>query len=78
MMKLSRILAIVVGGMLFVQPILGGSAVLLNFPIACHLYWGIATFIVLVVATGIAVRDYGRSSPTFKIGVATTTKNCSK
>lgn len=56
--------------MLFVQVILGGSALLLNLDISLHIIWGILTFILLVVATGLAVRNFGRSSNMFKVGVA--------
>ena len=50
-MKPSRIVTNLVGLMLFVQVILGGSALLLGVPIFYHLVWGAATFIMLVVAT---------------------------
>jgi heme A synthase len=56
--------------MIFVQVILGGSAVLLGFPIVYHLLWGLATFIVLLVTAGLAVRAYGSKSTLFKVAVA--------
>ena len=69
-MRLSRIFANLVGFMLFVQVILGGASVLLNFPIGYHLVWGIAAFIVLLIATGFIVRDYGSRSTLFRVCVA--------
>jgi len=69
-MRPSRITANLVGFMLFVQVILGGSAVLLSFPISYHIVWGIITFAVLIVATVLAARDYGRRSPILKIALA--------
>src|SRR6266496_5454863 len=70
-MKPSRILANLVGMMLFVQVILGGSATVLDFPpIIYHLVWGTLTFIVLIVATVYAVRAYGSRSTLFRVGMA--------
>ncbi len=70
-MKPSRILANLVGMMLFVQVILGGSATVLDFPpIIYHLVWGTLTFIVLIVATVYAVREYGSRSTLFRVGIA--------
>ncbi len=69
-MKPSRILTNLVGIMLFVQVILGGSATVLRFPVTYHLVWGILTFVVLIVATVYAVREYGSRSTLFKVGVA--------
>ena len=57
--------------MLFVQVILGGSAVVFpSFPIIYHLVWGTLTFIVLIVATVLAMRDYGSASTLFKVAIA--------
>lgn len=69
-MRPSRITANVVGMMLFIQVILGGSAVVLNFPIIYHLVWGTLTFAVLVIATVFAAKDYGSGSTLFKVAVA--------
>src|SRR5438046_9276665 len=69
-MKPSRILANLVGMMLFVQVILGGSATVLQFPVIYHLVWGILTFVVLIVATVYAVREYGSKSTLFRVGIA--------
>ena len=69
-MKPSRILANLVGMMLFVQVILGGSATVLQFPVIYHLVWGILTFVVLIVATVYAVREYGSRSTLFRVGIA--------
>ena len=55
--------------MLFVQVILGGSAVLLDTPVIYHLIWGILTFIVLIVAAVIASRRYGTGSTLFKVSL---------
>ena len=65
----SRILANIVGMMLFVQVILGGSALLYGIPVLYHLVWGVLTFILLIATTGIAVREYGRRSNLFKVGI---------
>lgn len=69
-MKPSRIAANAVGIMLFVQVILGGSAVLLGIPILYHLAWGVITFIVLIATTALAARDYGVKSTLFKVAIA--------
>ena len=56
--------------MLFVQVILGGSAVVLGFPIIYHLVWGTLTFIVLAATTVLARKDFGTSSTLFKVAAA--------
>ena len=56
--------------MLFVQVILGGSAVVLGLPIIYHLVWGTLTFIVLIATTVLARIDFGVSSTLFKVAVA--------
>src|SRR6267143_6296703 len=56
--------------MIFVQVILGGSAVLLGLSIGYHIVWGLLTFIVLLVTAGLAVRTYGRKSTLFKAAIA--------
>jgi heme A synthase len=56
--------------MLFVQVILGGSYIFLGGPpILTHIYWGLATLIVLIIATALARRDYGTSSNLFKVAI---------
>jgi len=67
----ARIMANVVGGMLFVQVILGGSSVLLNFPIGYHIVWGIITFVVLLITTALIFRTYGRKSSIFIVSILT-------
>ncbi len=69
-MKPTRITANLVGMMLFVQVILGGGAVVLQWPVIYHIVWGAITFIVLIVATVLAARNYSRRSNIFKVGVA--------
>ncbi len=69
-MKPYRILSNLVGFMLFVQVVLGGSATLLGFPVDLHLYWGLITFIVLVVANVYAARELGAKSALFRTGIA--------
>jgi len=69
-LKPTRIIANLVGLMLFVQVILGGGAVLLGVPIIYHLVWGAATFIVLIVATFYAATELGSKSTLFRTGVA--------
>jgi len=56
--------------MLFVQVILGGSAVVLGLDIRYHLVWGTLTFIVLVATTVLARKDFGTSSTLFKVALA--------
>jgi heme A synthase len=68
-MKPGRIVVNIVGGMLFVQVILGGLSTVLNFPVIFHIIWGVITFVALIIATVLIVRDYGRGSAGFKIGV---------
>jgi heme A synthase len=69
-MKPSRILTNLVGIMLFVQVVLGGGAVLLNFPLIIHIIWGGITFVVLIVATAYAARELGLKSTLFRTGIA--------
>ena len=69
-MKLSRILANLVGMMLFVQVVLGGGSVVLRFPVEYHLVWGILTFLVLVATEVLAVRDFGLLSTLSKVAIA--------
>ena len=69
-MRPTRIIANIVGVMLFVQVILGGSALLLGVPIIYHLVWGAATFIVLIVATFYAATELGPKSTLFRTGIA--------
>src|SRR5207249_11083018 len=59
-----------VGMMLFVQVILGGSTTVLGFPVIYHLVWGVLSFAVLIVATVLAAREYGSKSTLFKVGIA--------
>ena len=56
--------------MLFVQVILGGSAIFLGLPIIYHLVWGTLTFIVLMATTVLARVDFGTRSTLFKVAVA--------
>ena len=69
-MRPSRTLANLVGFMLFVQVILGGSATLLGFTVLPHIFWGGITFIVLIVATFYAARELGSRSTLFRTGLA--------
>ncbi len=69
-MKTSRILANLVGFMLFVQVVLGGGVPLLGFDVIYHIIWGGITFIVLIVATLFASMELGSKSTLFTVGVA--------
>jgi len=69
-LKPSRIFANLVGFMLFVQVILGGSASLLGLTVYYHLYWGLVTFVVLIIATVYSARELGTGSALFKVGIA--------
>jgi len=69
-MRAGRVVANLVGMMLFVQVVLGGSSVVLGVPIVYHLVWGIATFAVLIVATVLGLRSYGSRSNLFRVGAA--------
>jgi len=69
-MKPSRIFANLVGFMLFVQVILGGGATLLGITVYYHLYWGLVTFVVLIIATVYSARELGARSALFKVGIA--------
>jgi heme A synthase len=69
-MKPTRMIANIVAGMLLIQIVLGGLSVLLNFDVLYHIVWGILTFIVLLAATVLAARDYGRTSSVLKLGIA--------
>jgi heme A synthase len=69
-LKPTRIIANLVGMMLFVQVILGGGSVLLQWPVIYHIVWGGVTFVVLIAATLLAARDYSRQSSIFRVGIA--------
>ena len=69
-MRPSRILANLVGMMLFVQVVLGGGSVVLRFPVEYHLIWGVLTFLTLLVTTALAVRDFGLLSSLSKVAIA--------
>ena len=56
--------------MLFVQVILGGSAVFGYIDVTYHLVWGVVTFGVLVIATVYATIELGSKSTLFRTGVA--------
>jgi heme A synthase len=69
-LKPTRIVSNLVGLMLFVQVILGGSAVFGLADVRIHLVWGIVTFGVLIIATVYAARELGSKSTLFRTGVA--------
>ena len=69
-MKPTRMVANLVGFMLFVQVILGGSAVFGFVDVIYHIIWGALTFVVLIIATVYAVRKLGSKSTLFRTGVA--------
>lgn len=69
-MKTSRVVANLVGFMLFVQVILGGGAVLLGWWVNYHVFWGVVTFAVLIIATVYALMELGSKSALFRVGVA--------
>jgi len=52
--------------MLFVQVILGGSAVFGYIDVRYHLVWGVVTFGVLIVATAYAASELGSKSTLFQ------------
>ena len=56
--------------MLFVQVILGGSAVFGYIDVRYHLVWGVVTFGVLIVATAYAASELGSKSTLFRTGIA--------
>ena len=56
--------------MIFVQVILGGGSVLLGWWVNYHIFWGVATFAVLIIATLYAVTELGSKSTLFRVGVA--------
>jgi heme A synthase len=56
--------------MLFVQVILGGSAVFGFLDVLYHIIWGGLTFAVLIVATVFAARQLGLKSTLFRTGIA--------
>jgi len=55
--------------MLFVQVILGGSAVFGYIDVRYHLVWGVVTFGVLIIATVYAARELGSKSTLFRTGI---------
>jgi len=65
----TRVTANLVGGMLFVQVILGGSAVVLGVEGIYPLVWGTLTFIVLILTTVLAARSFGTGSTLLKVGL---------
>src|SRR2546422_3672516 len=66
----TRITANLVGMMIFVQVILGGGSFVLGWDVRYHLVWGTLTFIVLIVSTVLARRDFGVNSTLFKVALA--------
>ncbi|TMI18119.1 hypothetical protein E6H32_06070 [Candidatus Bathyarchaeota archaeon] len=66
----TRITANLVGMMIFVQVILGGGSFVLGWDVRYHLVWGTLTFIVVIVATILARRDFGVNSTLFKVALA--------
>jgi hypothetical protein len=69
-LKPARIVANVVGLMLFVQVILGSSAVFGYIDVSYHLVWGVVTFGVLIIATVYAAMELGSKSTLFRTGIA--------
>ena len=69
-MKPARLVANFDGLMLFVQVILGGSAVFGYIDVQYHLVWGVVTFGVLIIATVYAARQLGSKSALFRTGIA--------
>jgi hypothetical protein len=69
-LKPTRIVANLVGFMLFVQVILGGSAVFGFVDVIYHIIWGALTFVVLIIETVFAARKMGSKSTLFRTGVA--------
>ena len=69
-MRPARIVANLVGLMLFVQVILGGSAVFGYVDVKYHLVWGVLTFGVLIVSTAYAGSELGQKSTLFRTGIA--------
>ena len=63
-------IANIVGPMLFVQVILGGSSTLLGTDITYHIVWGLLTFIGLLATVALGARDFGRGSNMVKVGIA--------
>lgn len=63
-------LANIVGPMLLVQVILGGSSTVLGFDPTYHVAWGVLTFVVLLVTVGLGAKDFGRRSNMVKVGIA--------
>ena len=61
-----------VGFMLFVQVILGGSAVFGFVDVVYHIIWGALTFVVLIIATVYAAKQLGSKSTLFRTGIAAT------
>jgi heme A synthase len=59
-----------VGFMLLVQVILGGSAVFGFIDVIYHIIWGALTFVVLIIATVFAARKLGSKSTLFRTGTA--------
>src|SRR3989442_3584318 len=56
--------------MLFVQVILGGSAVFGFIDVLYHIIWGALTFVVLIFATVFASSELGSKSTLFTTGIA--------
>jgi hypothetical protein len=69
-LKPTRIITNLVGMMLFVQVILGGSAVFGYINVNYHIAWGVATFGVLIIATVYAASELGSKSTLFRTGIA--------
>lgn len=69
-MKPTRMVSNLVGFMLFVQVILGGSAVFGFVDVIYHIIWGALTFVVLIIATVYGAKELGSKSTLFRTGIA--------
>jgi heme A synthase len=70
-LKASQRLANALGGMLLIQVVLGGAAVLINNSyITPHIIWGILTFAVLIALTVVSARELGTKSIIFRLSIA--------
>jgi heme A synthase len=67
----TQTLANVVGGMLLIQVVLGGAAVLINDSYTgYHIVWGVLTFAVLIALAVVSARSLGAKSIVFRLSIA--------
>ncbi len=59
----------VIAGMLIIQVILGGAAVIFGYTTGPHVVWGVITFVAFLALVFLVVREFGTKSLPFRISL---------